>query len=390
MRRLFHPFTLVLTAILAAAYFYLAFSLSSSLWGRCALAFPFLCIWIVPFRYWGSEKAQQSSWDELLHLGAYISVGWLNFAFFLTLARDLVSLGLGFTGSESLRPWLKEPGSMIVFAASLLALALGLLFALRGPRVRKVSISIPGLDSALNGLRIVQISDLHASSIIKQGYVQRVVEQANRLEPDLVALTGDMVDGSVERLRETVAPLAELQPKERIFYVLGNHEYYSGPRSWVQHFRSLGFHALLNDFVELTVRGARIRISGVLDPAGRSLGPDEGPKPGQAAGPAPAPGEKLLRILLAHNPKLAPAAAPFGFDLQLSGHTHAGQFFPWNLAVSIIHAPHVSGLSRQGPMQVYVNPGTGSWGPPIRLGTQPELTLIELFSSDAQPGGSQG
>lgn len=378
MQRFFNPFILILTLILALAYFYLALSLLESGLGRGVLALPFICIWMVPFRYWASEKGTQTRWDELLHLIAYISVGWLNFAFFLTLLRDLLYWGARLTQTSWLEAWLRNPGSALVLSASFAALGLGMLVALKGPRVCKITIAIPGLDPALKGLRIVQISDLHASTILTHRYVKRVVELSNGLAPDLVALTGDMVDGSVERLHSTVAPLADLQPKGRVFYVLGNHEYYSGPQSWIRHFRSLGFHVLLNSYEDLKERGAQIRVSGLLDPAARSLGPEEIPRPDLAKGPPPQEGQSLLRILLAHNPKLAPLAAPYGYDLQLSGHTHAGQFYPWTLAVRMIHAPHVAGLSREKDMQVYVNPGTGSWGPPIRLGTKPELTLIEL------------
>ena len=182
------------------------------------------------------------------------------------------------------------------------------------------------------------------------------------MNADLVVLTGDIVDGPVAKLRDHVAPLDALKNAHR-FLILGNHEYYSGVGPWVEHFRSLGLDVLLNTYRTVEHQGAPVHIGGVVDPAGNSIG--KGPKPDEALGPA-----GTLRILLAHNPKLAPLAAPLGFDLMLSGHTHAGQFFPWNLAVRMVHAPHVVGLSREGRMQVYVNPGTGSWGPPIRLGTR--------------------
>jgi predicted MPP superfamily phosphohydrolase len=199
---------------------------------------------------------------------------------------------------------------------------------------------------------------------------------ANELQPDLVALTGDLVDGPVARLGPHIAPLAGLRAPGGVFFITGNHEYYSGADEWNEHFRSLGWRVLLNEHAIVPVRGARLLVGGVVDPAARlTRGAMNVPRPDLAAGK----GEPAaLRILLAHNPKLAPQGEAAGFDLQLSGHTHAGQFFPWTLAVRLIHAPHAAGLSREGRMWVYVSAGTGSWGPPVRLGTAPELTLIRL------------
>jgi hypothetical protein len=257
-----------------------------------------------------------------------------------------------------------------VIAGAFAALGAGTLAALRGPHVREVEIPIDGLDPALEGTRIVQITDLHIGPTIRAAYVRRVVRMANALKPDLFALTGDFVDGPVARLADHVAPLAGLEPAERAFFVPGNHEYYSGAAPWLEHFRSLGFRVLLNEHAVVSIRGARFLVGGVVDPAGR-----EAPRPDLAAGSAEA---AAFRLLLAHNPKLAPLAQAAGFDLQLSGHTHAGQFFPWTLAVRLVHAPHVAGLSRSGRMWVYVSSGTGTWGPPVRFGSEPELTLIRL------------
>jgi predicted MPP superfamily phosphohydrolase len=198
--------------------------------------------------------------------------------------------------------------------------------------------------------------------------VQRVVQRAQALEPDLIALTGDMVDGSVDRLSNDVAPLAVLAERRPTFFVLGNHDCYSGAAAWIAHFHQLGMQVLLNEQTEMRKGSARLLIGGVVDPAYRALRPEISPAASNAD----------FRILLAHNPKLASLGARAGFDLQLSGHTHAGQFFPWTLAVRLVHAPHVAGLSREGRMWVYVSAGTGSWGPPVRFGTSPEITLIRL------------
>ncbi len=383
MRRFFNPFILALSLILVLAYTYLAISLTSSSGGRAALALPFLCIWIVPFRYWGADKGEQTGVDEVIHFAAYLSMGWLNFIFFLTLFRDLWLILANAMEWSRWQELLLDPGTEVVLAASFFALSVGLIAALRGPIIKTIDIPIADLHPALEGYRIVQISDLHASSIIRERYVKRVVEMANSLDGDMIALTGDLVDGSVKHLASTVAPLAELVPRDRAYVIMGNHEYYSGAKPWIDHFRGMGFRVLLNDYVDLNHKGAAIRVGGVVDPAARSFQPPENPRPDLAAGPDASDRPDMFRLLLAHNPKLAAAAAPCGFHLQLSGHTHAGQFFPWTLAVRMVHAPHVAGLSRQDKMWVYVNAGTGTWGPPLRFGTKPELTLIRLVRGSA-------
>jgi predicted MPP superfamily phosphohydrolase len=172
-----------------------------------------------------------------------------------------------------------------------------------------------------------------------------------------------------------VAPLAGLQAGEGVYLVLGNHDYYSGAGLWAAHFESLGLQVLRNEHRSLVRGQAQLVVGGVVDPAVRLSDPRQSPRPDLAS--APSAGD-AFRLLLAHNPKLAPLAEKAGFDLQLSGHTHAGQFFPWTLAVHLVHAPHVAGLSRSGRMWVYVSAGTGTWGPPVRLGTRPELTLVRL------------
>jgi predicted MPP superfamily phosphohydrolase len=370
MRRLLNPFVLALTAILATVYAYLAWRLARGAAGAVLLAIPFILIWLVPVLYWVADRDSGSLADELLHFASYASMGWLNFAFFLSLARDALQLASALLPLAGLHAFLRDSGATAVIAASFVALAVGSLAALRGPRVREVEIPIEGLDPALEGLRIVQITDLHIGPTIRARYVQRVVRLANALKPDLFALTGDFVDGPLARLAPHVAPLAGLKPAGRAFFVTGNHEYYSGVAPWIEHFKSLGFRVLLNEPVVIGVRGAPVLVGGVVDPAGR-----EAPRPDLAAAGAH---KAAFRLLLAHNPKLAPLGAAAGFDLQLSGHTHAGQFFPWTLAIHLVHAPHVSGLSRSGRMWVYVSAGTGTWGPPVRFGSQPELTLIRL------------
>lgn len=383
MRRLLSPFVLTMSAILAVSYAYVAWRLTSTAGPRWALAIPFVMVWIVPVVYWVYERESTSRADDLLHAASYLCMGWINFLILLCLARDaLLWVTSWLSAAAQVHGVLEDMGARLVFAGSVAALGLGALAALRGPHVRRVDIPVEGLDAGLQGFRIVLISDLHVGPIIGARYVRRVVRMTNELAPDLIALTGDIVDGSVARLTRHVAPLAELEPKEKAFLVLGNHDYYSGAGPWIAQFQKMGLHVLLNSHALITRGSARMVVGGVVDPAVRLYDPRQAPRPDLAAAPEAG---SAFRLLLAHNPKLAPLAERAGFDLQLSGHTHAGQFFPWTLAVHLLHTPHVTGLSRRGRLWVYVSAGTGSWGPPVRFGTVPELTLLRIVRAPSTP-----
>jgi hypothetical protein len=293
-------------------------------------------------------------------------MAWVSFVLVLTLARDLALIATLWTPTA--HTVVMAAGVPVVLGGSLLAMIVGAAAAFRGPRVERVDLPIAGLHRDLEGLRIVQISDLHVGPNIGRRYVQRVVDLTRSLQPDLVVLTGDIVDGPVERLAPHVAPLAELAKDGSAYFILGNHDCYAGAESWIAHFREMRMHVLLNSHEIVRKGAARLLIGGVVDPAYGPLRPEI----------ARATETADFRLFLAHNPRLAPLGAAAGFDLQLSGHTHAGQFFPWTLAVRLVHAPHVAGLSHEGRMTVYVSAGTGTWGPPVRFGTNPELTLVRL------------
>ncbi len=378
MKRLLQPFLLVVTAILIVAYAYVAWRLASSGWARLALALPFLMVWALPLIYWfGGRESKGGRLDDLAHVASYLSMAWLSFLVVLAIVRDVLLLVTTSAPFAMVHAPLLHAGVGFVYAGSVIALGLGMLVALRGPRVRHVDIPVEWLPDDLVGFRIVQISDLHVGLTIRRRYVERVVQLANTLGPDLVALTGDIVDGAVDELARDVAPLKDL-PAECTFFILGNHDCYSGAEQWIAHFRSMGMRVLLNTNAVIEKGGTQVLVGGVVDPAARATSLRLEPRADLAAAGS---GRAAYRVLLAHNPKLAPLGVRAGFDLQLSGHTHAGQFFPWTLVVRWMHAPHVAGLSREGRMWVYVSAGTGSWGPPVRFGTQTELTLLRLVRS---------
>ena len=369
---------LVVSAILLAGYAYIAARLTSTVPMRVALAAPVVMVWILPAVFWFGDRDRRSQYEWVQTVG-FLCMGWVSFVFVLTLARDvLLLLTAALPPLAAAHTILDESGAAWVSVAALAAVCIGALAALRGPWVRRVDIPVEGLAPDLDGIRIVQISDLHAGPTMRRAYVQRVVDMTKALAPDLIALTGDIVDGSVARLASRVAPLQALTSGDRAFFVLGNHDYYSGAAPWTEHFKAMGFRVLENAHVTIAHGAARLLIGGVIDFAAGRSDPHARPRPDLATD---VDARADFRLLLAHNPKIASHAEQAGFDLQLSGHTHAGQFFPWTFVIHLVHGPHAAGLSRRGRLWVYVSAGTGTWGPPVRLGSRPELTLLRLVAA---------
>ena len=241
--------------------------------------------------------------------------------------------------------------------------------------VEEVDLPIAGLAPGLDGLRIVQVSDLHVGMPgIDADHVRRVVERVNGLAPELVAVTGDLVDGSVARLNDATAPLADLRARHGSWFITGNHEYYSGVDDWVQRCRDLGMRVLLNEHALVEHDGARLLVAGVTDRSAVRMREDHRCDPAAACHAAP---DADLRLMLAHQPKGAEEMAALGFDVQLSGHTHGGQYFPGTVLIGLIQ-PFVAGLHRVGQMWLYVSRGSAWWGPPLRVGSPAEITLLVL------------
>lgn len=237
-------------------------------------------------------------------------------------------------------------------------------------RVKRVRVILSKLHPALEGYRIVQLSDIHMGPTIGYGFLQTIVEKANALDPDLVAITGDLVDGSVAQLQEHVAPLKELKAKDGVFFVTGNHEYYTGDvDEWLAWLSGIGIRPLRNE---------RVSIRDGFDLAGTDDLSARGNGQGQDI-PKALKGRRMDRpvILMAHQPRSFNEARQLGVDLQLSGHTHGGQIYPFNYVVGLFQ-PYMAGLYREGNSQLYVSRGTGYWGPPMRLGSPTEITEITL------------
>jgi predicted MPP superfamily phosphohydrolase len=261
-----------------------------------------------------------------------------------------------------------------VCAFVLPAIALGMRTA-RGPaRLEKVVFPLPHLGPAFEGFRIVQISDLHITESLNGEFLREVVERVNGMNPDLVAVTGDLIDGQVEELRPHVAPLGMLQAREGVFFVTGNHEYYFGATAWEAEVARIGVTVLHNSHRVLRRGGDSLVVAGVTDYTGGQFDPAHESRPDLALEGAP---KSVPRILLAHQPKSARAAAAHEVDLQLSGHTHGGQIFPFMFFVRMVQ-PVIQGLREMYGIWVYTNRGTGYWGPPMRVGPTPEITEFTL------------
>lgn len=244
---------------------------------------------------------------------------------------------------------------------------------LRGPRVERVTVPLARLPRSAHGFRIAVVSDIHLGPILGRAHTRRIVDAINRTQPDLVAVVGDLVDGTVEDLGPAAQPLAGLDARHGSFFVTGNHEYYSGAAQWVDHVRELGLRPLENARVEID----GFDLAGVNDIAGETEG--QGPDFEAALGdrdPARA------SVLLAHQPVVIDDAVAWGVDLQLSGHTHGGQLWPGNLVAALAN-PTVAGLERYGDTQLYVTRGAGAWGPPVRVGAPSDITVVELASRQA-------
>ena len=248
--------------------------------------------------------------------------------------------------------------------------------ARRLARVREVDIPVAGLPADLEGFRIVQVSDIHLGPTIKADYLRGIVERVNALAPDAIAITGDLVDGRPDRMSGELAPLGELRAAHGAFFVTGNHEYYWDALGWSAAVAERGVDVLTNQHRVLERGRGRILLAGVTDYGAHRFLEAHRSDPVAARQGAPATD---VSILLAHQPRSAFAAARAGYDLQLSGHVHGGQFFPWNLAVGLVQ-PFTTGLHRYKNLWLYVNAGTGYWGPPVRVGVPSEITLVRLRS----------
>jgi uncharacterized protein len=318
---------------------------------------------------------------------AGVAFTWFGLAvllLFILLASEVVRVAVQVAYAATSQPFDEGRRTFLARAiagvAFTLALALGgfgVASALGAVDLRRVRVPLRRLPKSLSGLRIAQLTDLHIGPTLGNTWLRDVVARTNASEPDVIVITGDLVDGSVEQLRAEVAPLADLRAKHGVYFVTGNHEYYSGVDAWIAELTRLGIRVLRNERVTIGEGDESFDLAGVDDLSARRLGGGHGPNLARALeGRDP---EREL-VLLAHQPKQVIEAARFGVGLQLSGHTHGGQIFPWNFFVRL-DQPFIAGLSNHGETLIYVSRGTGFWGPPMRVGAPAEISILELVAT---------
>lgn len=393
----FSLFFLTWFVVLSLAFFYVGRRLirSSGLQKRAkTLLWIGMGLWLllpnIPFM--GGILRSQSVVLDTLAWPGYVSLGIFSVVLVLVLLRDLVVLFGRFFAKIVARPGLSgNPGQVqpvdpgrreflmrtsslaIVGGAGILG-GYGLYEARRRATIEEVTVPLAGLPSEFEGYRIAQFTDLHVGPTIKRPFVEQVVRQVVELAADCVVFTGDLVDGTVPWLRDELAPFREISAPDGCYFVTGNHEYYSGALPWVEEAERLGFTVLMNEHRVIEKSSGRLVLAGVADYGASDFVPAHASNVEKAVQGSP---EGAVKILLAHQPRSVHAAASAGIHLQLSGHTHGGQLFPWDNLARLAQ-PYIRGLHRHGDTWVYVNRGTGYWGPPIRIGIPPEITLVRL------------
>jgi uncharacterized protein len=395
-------FFFVALTILALMYGYVgwrlivpaAFSLPVNLllWGALIIS---LVLFFLPVLMRFSTAA--GGWVDTLSWIGYLSFGVITLLFAFLVTKDVILLlvaggqkVVAFAGhlfnSASSSPDAVDPErrrfltnslNVGILAATGALTGYGMFEALRRPDIVEITIPIKNLPKDLNGFKIVQITDIHVSRTIKRGFVQTVVDMVNALKPDLVALTGDLVDGSVEQLRNDVAPLADLKAPYGSYFITGNHEYYSGVQPWIEETARLGFTVLLNEHRIIERGTGRMILAGVTDYSGGQFGSDHVSDPHKAIAGAP---DCHAKILLAHQPKSIFAASEAGYDYMISGHTHGGQYFPYHFLAALAQ-PYISGFHMHNGTRIYVSKGTGYWGPQLRIAARSEITVHTLVSA---------
>ncbi len=381
----------IMISVLSIGFFYMGWRLVSPFhlqspykqlaWSGLAL------MYLIPFSSFFMVRFAEKYSDGLSWI-AYISLGFLSFVFVALFFRDVAWL-LGFGGQKlfslfssspqivdtAKREFLLQTTNLGVIGIAGTLTAYGVYEARRKPGIVNITIPIVKLPQEFDGFRIVQISDIHAGLTIKRDWIESVAREVQDLAPDLIAFTGDMADGSVPHLQSDVEPLGELTAPYGKFFVTGNHEYYSGAEPWVNHARVMGYDVLMNEHRIISKNGSSLVLAGVTDYSGGQFYPSHKSDPKKAFEGAPG---DFVKILLAHQPRTLLHINDLDVDLALMGHTHGGQFFPWNL-VATIGQPFIKGLNKYNDRTwAYVSKGTGYWGPPVRIGARSEITVLTL------------
>lgn len=392
-------FLIIVVALLALMYTYVGRRIVRPArlhnpWKSVAWTAIYMCAALPVIPHFLLHGNIELAWIDRISWVGYVSMGFFLLLFTYVAIRDILALivRLFVSIKRLIHPApASNPGPnpainserrrFLIHASNLGILGLtgsltgyGFWQARRRPAVVSVTVPLPNLPESFDGYRIAQITDIHAGPTIKRDWIQAVVDEVNRQTPGLIAFTGDLVDGSVPYLRDDVAPMGELAAPDGVYFITGNHEYYSGVLPWIDEVKRIGLTVLLNEHVVIPRDGSHMLLAGVTDYHGGSFLPSHKTDPRGAIANAP-PCD--FKVLLAHQPMSIHEASKIGYDLQLSGHTHGGQFFPGSVLARLAQ-PYLYGLHKHGNTWIYVSRGTGYWGPPIRIGEPSEVTMVTL------------
>ena len=330
-------------------------------------------------RYSGSE----AKIIDRISLFGYTSLGFFVLSFLILLTKDLFGHAVTFVSylmgshqevDDSKRDFIKKSLTLGVFGISGAATSYGFYSSRKGPAIIEQDIFLKSLPDEFENFTIAQISDLHVGPTIKISYVDDVLRKIENVNPDLIAVTGDMVDGSVKHLSKELQPFKDMVAKYGTFFVTGNHEYYSGAESWLDETDRLGMTNLINEHRLITINEKHIAVAGITDFRAHHIIKSHRSNPKKAIKSVD---NTTTKIMLAHQPNSIFSVHDSGADLQISGHTHGGQFVPFNFPTKLANA-YLAGLYDHNGTQIYVNRGTGYWGPPLRLGIPSEITELTL------------
>ena len=330
-------------------------------------------------RFYGSE----TKIIDKLSLVGYTSLGFFVITFITLAIKDIFLQAVSITESlfvsdafidDSKRSFIKKSLSIGIIGISSSATAYGFHLSRKGPTIIHQDIFLESLPNNFENFTIAQISDLHVGPTIKRKYVEGVLQKIGQVNPDLIAVTGDLVDGSVKHLSGDLQPFKDLIARHGTYFVTGNHEYYSGVDSWLEETDRLGMINLINENRLIKIDGKHIAIAGITDFRAHQIKREHKSDPKKALESID---KDIVKILLAHQPNSIYSVHDAGADLQLSGHTHGGQFWPLNYPTKLANA-YLAGHYEHGSTQIYVNRGTGYWGPPLRIGIPAEISLLRL------------
>jgi len=395
--RRFLAFLIVFLSVMGAVhgYIYLRVVKDTALpspWNLVAGVFFTAAILSLPLSFVAGRTLARNL-ARLLVVPAYLWLGFAFQVFFLLLAGDVIRALVWLTGTllgVGPFPGFRDPSltvhRLIALAAVAIALAstiFGIWWGLRRIAIRRIEVPLQGLPAEMDGFTIVQLSDLHMDLVHGRGWLTTVVNKTNSLAPDLVAITGDLAEGSVAQFGYDAEPLNLLSAPNGVFFVTGNHEYFHDLQGWLERLPQLGIRVLRNERVQVQRYGVGFDLAGVDDHDGKRMAPGHGPDLQKAL-----EGRDRGRpvVLLAHQPRIMDEAVRWGVDLVLSGHTHGGQIWPFSYLV-YLQQPYVKGLKRREGTVLYLSAGTGFWGPPMRLGTTAEIAVITLRSGQPSASG---